>query len=515
MNQREDVKNDGSDERDSSADARVEVEKRRRIHPAAIAGITFTSFALLILLIWYFVGSRGNAGQPVPAPRAQVNAAPAETTNQLITLTLDQIQAAGIEVEAVGEQLSTESTETSATGVVNANAYNQTAVISLAGGVVRRVIPELGDYVTRGQTVAIVFSDEFAKIQAKYLSLRTEAANARLNYDRTQKLVAINQPGRSELDQATRQAKAAEASLNEMRNRYERTAKLLRIGAASREELEQDNTKFRTAEAELDEARLRTARATAVLPISPEVRSANEEALNKLRSSENEFAAMRQQLILFGLSPSQIDSLRSASQITSEWAVPAPLSGVVTNRAINIGQVVEANKELMTISNLSTVWVIAQVYERDIARLKIGSGATITSDAFPDRVFRGHIAYIDPQIDEATRTARIRVEVANHDRALKIGMYVRVAIGQFGGAERTVTVVPIDAVQMIDDRQVIFVATKDPNSFEMRAVRLGRQTEGKYEVLEGLTVGDRVITTGSFMLRAEAAKTRSGLQHQH
>lgn len=490
--------------------------RRRRLHPAAIAAIALGGIVLLLLVIWYFSGSRDEAGKPVPAPRSSVNAPQNEAMdNQTLTLTPEQIQAAGISIETVGEQLSTESTETSATGVVNANAYKQTSVMSLAGGVVRRVVPELGQSVSRGQTVAVIFSDEFAQMQAKYLALRTEAANARANYERTQRLVAINQPGRSEFEQATKQQKASEAALNEMRNRYERTVKLLRIGAASREELEQDNTKLRTAEAELQEARLRTARATQLLPISPEVRSANEEALNKLRSSESDLAAMRQQLILFGLSPARIDSLRSPSQITSEWAVPAPQSGIVTTRSINVGQIVEANKELLQIADLSTVWVIAQVYERDIAWLSVGTGATITSDAFPNRVFRAHITYIDPQIDEATRTAKVRVEVANGNRALKLGMYVRVALGQAGGSERTVPVVPASAVQTIDDRQIVFVATNDPNSFELRPVRLGKETAGKYEVLEGLTVGDRVVTSGSFMLRAEAAKTRIGSEHQH
>lgn len=517
MNETEDPKNAEIDQQNDAASVGEPKERtRRRIHPAAIGSIAVVAILLIFALIWYFSGARGNAGQPVPAPRSTANTARAETmTNQVLTLTPEQIQTAGITVEMVGEQLTRESIETSATGVVSANAYDQTSVIALAGGVVRRVIPELGQQVSRGQTLAVIFSDEFAQMQAKYLSVRTEAANARLNYNRTQRLVSINQPGRGELEQATRQQKAAEASLNEMRNRYERTVKLIRIGAASREELEQDNTKLRTAEAEVEEARLRTARATALLPISPEVRLANEEALNKLNSSESELAAMRQQLILYGLSPSRIDSLRSASQITSEWAVPAPLSGIITTRSINVGQVVEANKEMMTVADLSTVWVIAQVYERDIARLNVGSGATITSDAFGERVFRGRITYIDPQLDEATRTAKVRVEVANADRALKLGMYVRVALAAGGRSERTVPVVPASAVQTIDERQIVFVATDDSSSFEMRPVRLGKQTEGKYEVLEGLTVGDRVVTSGSFMLRAEAAKTRVGSEHQH
>lgn len=504
-------------EEDNSSDLIAESGKKsRRIHPAAIAASILAGVVLILFLVWLFAGSDSDTGRVVPAPQSMANDdSTAPMANQTITLTPEQIQAADIRFEVVGEQLSTGSTETSATGIVNANAYNQTTVMSLGRGAVRRVPVQLGEDVSRGEILAVVFSDEFAQMQSKFLALRTEVSNARLNYERTRRLVAINQPGRSEFEQATKQQTAAEASLSEMRNRYERTVKLVRIGAASREQLEEDNTKFRTAEAELEEARLRTSRATSLLPISPEVRSMNEEALNKLRSSESDLAAMRQQLILFGLSPARIDSLRSASQIASEWSVPAPLSGTVTSRSINVGQIVEANTELMQIADLSSVWVIAQVYERDIGRLRAGTGATITSDAFPDRVFRGNVVYIDPQLDEATRTAKVRVEVANPDRVLKFGMYVLVALGQAGGAERTVPIVPSSAVQTLGAQQVVFVTTADPNTFEMRPVRLGPEKAGRYEVTEGLTVGDKVVTQGSFMLRAEVAKTRLGSEHQH
>lgn len=284
------------------------------------------------------------------------------------------------------------------------------------------------------------------------------------------------------------------------------------LGAASREELEQDNTKLRTAEAELEQARLRETRATELLPVSNEVRTANEEALNKLQSAESDLSATRQRLILLGMSPTRIDSLHSTSQITSELSVPAPASGTVTSRNVNVGEVVEANKELIRVTDLSTVWVIAQVYEQDLGRMRVGTGASITADAFPDRLFRAQVTYVDPQLDEATRTAKVRIEVVNGDNALKLGMYVRVALGQKGGAERTIPVVLETAVQAVADQKVVFVVTADPNTFEMRPIRLGKQSDGRYEVVEGITVGDRIVTNGSFILRAEINRT---FEHQH
>lgn len=488
------------------------VSGRRRVHPAMIAGVSVAGLLVVFLLFWLVGGLRGEQGRPVPPPRnvGVDTGTPEALTNQTLTLSPDQLQNAGVTIETIGEQLTAESESTAATGVVEANAYRQTPAVSLVGGIVRRVLPELGANVRVGETVAVVFSDEFAQIQSRYISLRTEVENARRNYERTQQLAAINQPGRSELEQATKQRRAAEAALSEMRNRYDRTTRLLKIGAASREELEQDNTKLRTAEAELEEARLREQRATRLLPISPEVRSADEEALNKLRTAETEFAATRQRLILFGMPAGSVDRLTSASQVRAELAVPAPISGTVTSRSANAGEVIDANKEILRVTDLSSVWVIAQVYERDVARLRIGGPATVSAEAVPEKVFRGQISYIDPQIDEATRTAKVRIEIGNPGNALKLGMYGTVSLGGLQTGERTMAVVPVSAVQTIDDRQIVFVATADPNVFELRPVRLGQESNGRFPVIEGLTQGERIVTNGSFTLRAEWLKTQQG-----
>lgn len=475
---------------------------------AAIAGGAVVVL-LAALAIWYFAfAGDSTAGRPVPAPRSMPDA-PSESqplTGQTLTIGAEQRENAGLVIETVGEQLAAELGLTAATGVVEPNAYRNTPVLPLVGGVVRSIVPELGDQVSRGQTVAVVFSNEFADAQSRYVALLTEAENARRNFERTQRLVAINQPGRTEFDAAVRQMKAAEAALNEMQARFQRTTRLLAIGGASREELEQDTTKLRTAEAEVAEARNRYDRAGRLLEINPETRSQNEEALNKLRAAEGELASARQRLVLYGMSEAKINALRSPSQIRSEMEVPAPVSGTVTTRTANPGEVVDANKELIRVTDLSTVWVIAQAFERDLPKLRTGSGASVTTNAFPDRLFRGQVTYIDPAIDPATRTAKVRVEIPNGDRSLKLGMFVNVAFGALQQSERTVPVVPAAAVQMVNGRQTVFLATADPNVFELRQVTLGSESNGRYPVLEGVNVGDRIVTTGSFLLRAEWVK---------
>jgi RND family efflux transporter MFP subunit len=503
--------NEKTDEQEIIETHQTVLRKPRRVHPGLIAAAGVAAVGLVLLIIWFAAIRDPEVGRPVPAPRMtdMANTQSEEpVTGQTMTISPEQLASSGIEIETIGEQMAAEVGLTAATGVVEADAYENTPVLPLIGGIVRQVLPELGDNVSRGQTVAVIFSNEFAEAQSRYVSLLTEVDNARRNYDRTQRLVAINQPGRTEVDAAARQVKAAEALLTEMQNRYQRTTRLVTIGAASREELEQDTTKLRTAEAEAVEARNRLDRANRLLVINPETRAQNEEALNKLRTAETELATVRQRLILYGIPQQRVASLRNPSQVTSELAVPAPATGTVTSRSVNPGEVVDANKELMRITNLSTVWVIAQAYEQDLPRLRTGTGASVTTNAFPDRLFRGQVTYIDPSIDPVTRTAKVRIELANPGQALKLGMYVNVSFGSLGQSERTVPVVPVSAVQNIEGRQILFLPTSDPTIFELRPVRVGSEVNGRVPILEGANVGDRVVTTGSFMLRAEWLKMR-------
>lgn len=407
---------------------------KRHINHTVIVAVAALVLIVAVVVGWMMLRSQsGGAGRPVPAPRDIPNEQMSTPGAEELTITVspEVVQRAGIRIEPVGEQVSTDAASSAVTtGIVQANAYRATPVVSLVGGIVRRVNAELGQTVARGQTMAVVFSDELAQAQARYLTVQ--------------------------------------ADLEEHHKHHARTTKLVEIGAASREELEQATT--------------------------------------KLRSAESELASQRQRLLLLGLSPQQISSLRSSEQVSSEVSLPSPVSGTVIARSANPGEIIQVNKEILRVADLSSVWVIGQVYEKDLARIKVGSGASITSEAYPGRVFRGQVSYVDPTLDPATRTAQLRIELGNPGQTLKIGMYVNVAFATLGGAS-TIAVVPANAVQNINNQQVVFVALNEGNLFAMRPVRLGPEANGRYPVLEGVAVGDRIVTEGSFLLRAEWLKS--------
>ena len=479
-------------------------DKRFMVVTLAVTGVV----VLAVFLYWLSRG--GEEGRPVPAPRTmsfgEPNNSGVQTGDATITLTPEEIERAGIKVEIAGEQLFAEQGSTPTTGVVQANAYRETPVISVAGGIVRRVNAQLGEQVRQGQAVAVVFSDELSQTESRYVSLLKELETARQNYEREEKLARISPVSSAELDEATAKLKTIQAELDEHHIHHERVTKLVRIGASSREELEQATTKLRTAEAELAEARRRYDRAVELAQIRPASRSSFEQAAVRVRSAESELSSVRERLRFLGLAPGKIDSLRTPNQISSELALTAPVAGTVTSRSVNVGEVVEANKELMRVTDLSSVWAIAQVYESGLGRIRVGSGATVTSDAYPNQVFRGHVTYIDPSINQETRTAQVRVELDNPGQMLRIGMYVNVAFGGLGEAERTMAMVPAAAVQNVNNQQMVFMPTDQPNVFIMRPVRLAPETSGSYPVIEGVAVGDRVVTEGSFLLRAEWLK---------
>lgn len=498
---------------DSSSDVEDEepLVKSRKIY--IIGGLIALSVAFV--LIWLYATRNSDGGKPVPAPR-NVSFNETDTGNdalktgeQTITISPEQLKAANLKIVTVGEELSVESSATSATGVVQPNDYKETPVRSLVGGIVRRINAELGQFVRAGQTIAVIDSDELANVESNYLSKRAEVDEADKRYKRAGKLTDIAAESRSELDAATAAVSIAEAEEAAHLSNFIRTKKLLEIGAVSQQEFETVKAKHETAQAKIIEAKSRLERAEKLLNINPARRAELDNALTQLKSSQAELASTKQKLLVLGLPAQKVNALISITQISSELPISSPVSGTITARKVNQGEVVATNAELLTVTNLSTVWVIGQVYEKDLGKLRVGSGASVTSDAYPGEVFRGNISYIDPNLDQNTRTAQVRIELPNEGEKFKVGMYVNIAFANLDGSENTVPTIPIEAVQTVNNQQIVFLATENPTVFIMKPVKVGAESKGLYPVLEGLFVGDKVVTEGSFQLRAEWQKTHT------
>ncbi|NNE65016.1 MAG: efflux RND transporter periplasmic adaptor subunit [Pyrinomonadaceae bacterium] len=508
MNQEEENLIESEEETDRTDETSNEGSEKSGfpIIPALIAGGIVV--ALLIGAgIWYAFFAK-SGGTPVPAPRDNAftesgGDKPVPEGERTVTLTDDQLESANLKIVEVGETLGASAGEETTTGVVQANDYEQTPVLTQVRGVVKSINADLGRFVRRGQTIAVVSSEELASEQSRYLGLKAELDEAQKRYKRALGLSEISEESRNELDRSTARLKAIEALVSETKVNFERSKKLAAIGAISRRELEKAETAYKTALADKDEAERRFDRAKGLLKINPARKNEIDSFLTMVRKKQADLGSQRERLLVLGLSNSRINSLNSPSQISADLAIPSPVTGSITERIANRGEVVSTNGKLAMVTDLSTVWVIAQVFEKDLGKLRVGSGAGIRSDAYPGKYFRGNISYIDPELDSSTRTAKVRIELPNSDEQLKIGMYVNVAFATLGGTEKTTPVVPEAAVQYLGEDRIVFEATENPKTFVVRKVSLFEKDDGKYPVREGIFVGDKVVTEGSFMLRAE------------
>jgi cobalt-zinc-cadmium efflux system membrane fusion protein len=260
---------------------------------------------------------------------------------------------------------------------------------------------------------------------------------------------------------------SAQAMLDAHDRELQRTQKLVEIGAASRQELEQIHAEHAAQTAAVQSA--------------------------------------RSQLELLGLSASALDSLTPGQNVTATASVPAPIDGVVTERGANVGLNVDPATKLFTVVDLSTVWIVADVYEKDLSRVRLGTEAAFTTSAYPDLTLRGRVSYIDPQVSPETRTAKMRVEVPNPRGELRLEMYADVVV--IGAPGASMPRVPRSAVQNVGDRTVIYLTNpKEPGKFIEREVQLGAVSGDYVDVASGIQPSDVVVTAGSFFVRAESER---------
>ncbi len=270
-------------------------------------------------------------------------------------------------------------------------------------------------------------------------------------------------------------------------------------------ELTDAETRYVSIRAELDAHERELARTGQLV----EIGAASRQELERLHAEHSaklsELETARSRLTLLGLTAGAITKLAQGSALDSTTLVQAPVGGTVLERMANAGLNVEPSTPLFTIADLSTVWVLADVYEQDFSYLRQGEPATVTFAALPEPL-AGTVSYIDPQVDAQTRTAKVRVEVPNRRGDLRIGMIgnVDVTISRAPAA----TTIPRAAVQHVGDRTLVYLATANqPGTFVEREVRLGdADGEGTIAVLAGLAPGDSVVRDGSFALRAESER---------
>ena len=230
-----------------------------------------------------------------------------------------------------------------------------------------------------------------------------------------------------------------------------------------------------------------------------------QEAENETIAAEAQVRAARAGLQALGAPDRAADGASASSLV-----LRSPVTGVVLERTLALGQTADPAKPLFRIGELSTIWLTVHAFERDAVRLVTGAPARITFAALPGRTFDGKVALIGQSVDPNSRTVAVRIDLPNRDRLLRPGMSATAWLPV--GEQGTLLAVPAAAVQRVRDRWCVFIP-KDHRTFEIRPIGRGRDIAGEVEILSGLSAGEPIVVDGAFLLKAETERSAADGEH--
>lgn len=327
------------------------------------------------------------------------------------------------------------------TGVVAPDEARVGHILPLAQGVVEGIFVKLGDRVAKGQPLVELDNVEMGELAAQHLRIaaQLQTANAKLG--------------------------VAQRSL-------ERAEHLLKVEAISQREYDERRAQYDEAQAEV-------------------------------ASQKAELLQVDQKLRRFGLRNEAIRNLKDTAETSesplSRNTVRAPFAGIITKFNVAPGELITSDKEIFTLVDPSSVWVVADVYEKDIGRLATGGTCEVSVSSYREQKFKGTVAYISDFLDPESRTAKLRCVVANHDGRLKLDMFANVTIPS--KQSKTALVIPSTAVQQVENEKAVFVQT-DATHFEKREVEIGSAIGKWVEVRSGVRNGERVAAEGAFYVKS-------------
>ncbi|MEX0958901.1 MAG: efflux RND transporter periplasmic adaptor subunit [Burkholderiales bacterium] len=224
--------------------------------------------------------------------------------------------------------------------------------------------------------------------------------------------------------------------------------------------------------------------------------------------AEAAFRAAGDRLRILGVSPPDTDA---DSTTVSVFPLRSPFTGIIIEKHAILGELADPEKSLFTVADLSVLWIEADIYEKDLGRVKVGGKAEVSVAAYPETVFRGELTYVSDVMNAQTRTVKARIEVPNPARRLKPHMFATARIGTT--SEQQVIALPSDAVTLIDGKPSVFVPTDD--GFEVRSVQTGERLGELTVIADGLVAGEPVVVAGAFAVKARMLKSALGSGHAH
>jgi membrane fusion protein, heavy metal efflux system len=402
-----------------------------------------------------FIAACAACGSKPPSPKAEAPAGhPHEEHPARLTIDLEQQRANQFAFAEASIQSTARTIQT--TGTIGPNETRVAHMRPLSRGRILRVRVRMGDRVKKGEELLAYDNVELGETVHEYLRALMD------------------------LEQTKTQAEVAKRAL-------ERATDLAEVGALAKAELDRRDAEYRRSQATIQAQRAEVARF--------------DERLHRFGLEEQEIEGL--------LKKNPQDYHREASTTM----LKAPFDGIVLKANAAEGESIQPEDKLFDVVDTSSVWVQADLYPQDVASVREGDNATVYVEGYPEEKFRGRIAYVSDVVNPETRATRVRVELPNPDRRLKLDMFATIQLPS--RQQRAALLIPVNAVQQVDGKSVVFVR-EQPQQFEMREVKLGPESQGAIEVLSGLKTGETVVTRGSFVLKSEHMKSELGEEgHAH
>jgi len=418
----------------------MEPGKKKQIY--SIAGIAFIALvAGVVLGVFLYPRLAGTNPSPQPSaaadPEESEKSVKSESSPDTVQISPESQKEVGIAVEAARPHNLRDIL--SATGTVGEDPLRVAHIRPLARGLIEKAYVRLGDRVLKGDPLVEYDNIELGLAIGEYLSAQAELQRSLTDLEVRKTIL-------------------------------ERGKEMLKVGAIAR-------TAYDLREAEYKDAEAKTAGARATVD------------------------KIVEQIHRFGWTDQDLASLpdkQGKGHSISHSILKAPSSGIITNYHASVGEVVEPSTELLAITDMSSLWVLADVFEKDLSHVQTGKAVQVRVASYPGKVFHGKITYVADTIEPKTRTAKVRCVVENSSGLLKLEMFATVEIP----VDRTnsVLAVPDSAIQQIEGKQVVFVRNSE-KEFQKHEVQTGLASGGYTEIRSGLKAGDQVVTQGSFVVK--------------
>lgn len=403
-----------------------------------IVGVAVVALtAGLAIGVFFFPRGTNPAPAAAGAPAESEKLAESEASPGTVEISSESQNEIGIVVEKAGSHNLRDTL--SATGTVTEDPLRVAHIRPLARGLIEKSYVRLGDRVSKGDPLVEYDNIELGLALGEY-----QTAQAELQRSLT--------------------------DLEVKKTILDRGKEMLKVGAIARTAYDLREAEYKDAEAKTEGARA---------------------AVEKVE----------EQIHRFGWTDQDLTSLRArhgTGHSISHTVLKAPSAGIITNHHASVGEVVEPSTELLSITDMSSLWVLADVFEKDLSHVQTGKAVQVRVASYPGKIFQGRITYVADTIESKTRTAKVRCVVENNSGILKLEMFATVEIPV--NRSNSVLAVPDSAIQQIDGKPVVFVRNSG-TQFQKHEIQTGMASGGYTEIKSGLKEGDPVATQGSFVVK--------------